>query len=61
MHSNKNRFYINISVKLIINAGKHRKTALNAKTSSRAKPGALLVYYIKRKVCLFERFFKENY
>ena len=34
-----------------------------AKTASPvlAKSGAPLVYYIKRKVCLFERFFRANY
>ena len=36
-------FYINISRNLI-NAGKHRKTTLNAKMSSLAKPGAPLVF-----------------
>ena len=36
-------------------------TKLNTKMSSWAKPGAPLVYYIKRNVCLFERFFRENY
>ena len=28
--------------------------------SSRAKPGAPLVYYIKRNVCLFERFLEKT-